>query len=117
MSDHHKKDDWLRDIKERQRNVVFPDTAQNEARFWRNLYEGKQRLSNLQKAGVTVMFAAALLLGVVVTLSAFESSRGVHYSWYHSLFVGGIDWVIAFVLLGCFLLLLRWKEGKRTGGK
>ena len=33
----HPAEDWARDIEARQSNVVFPDTVQNEARFWRNL--------------------------------------------------------------------------------
>ena len=37
--------EWLQDVEARQRNVVFPDTANNEARFWRNIMEGRQRLT------------------------------------------------------------------------
>jgi len=36
---------WLEDVRARQRNVVFPDTVQNEVRFWRNLITGKQRMT------------------------------------------------------------------------
>jgi hypothetical protein len=37
MTQHHERERWLQDIAARQRNTVFPDTVQNEARFWRNL--------------------------------------------------------------------------------
>jgi len=47
------KEDWLRDIDARQRNVVFPDTVQNEGRFWRNL--GRERLTPVAKAGLVVL--------------------------------------------------------------
>ena len=50
MSKHHKRDEWLQDIEARQRNVVFPDTVQNEARFWRNL--GNRGWSASTKAGL-----------------------------------------------------------------
>ncbi len=33
--------EWRRDIENRQRNVVFPATAENEARLWRNMGAGK----------------------------------------------------------------------------
>jgi hypothetical protein len=31
------REEWQQDIENRQRNVVFPDTVLNEARFWRNV--------------------------------------------------------------------------------
>jgi len=52
----HGKDEWLRDIDRRQRNVVFPDTVQNEGRLWRNAWSGQQSLNFAQWAGVLVMF-------------------------------------------------------------
>src|SRR5439155_1019781 len=36
MTRRVKREEWLQDIEARQRNVVFPDTVNNEARFWRN---------------------------------------------------------------------------------
>lgn len=59
---HHNKEEWLQDVEQRQRNVVFPDTAANEARFWRNLVEDKGKLTAVQKVGVTVMAIAALAI-------------------------------------------------------
>ena|ERR1700683_375943 len=47
------KDEWLRDVEARQRNVVFPDTVQNEGRLWRNL--GKEPLTPVAKAGLVVL--------------------------------------------------------------
>jgi len=61
MGDHHKRDEWRQDIKARQRNVVFPDTVQNEARFWRNI--GKQPFTTSTKVGLAVL--AILGLGVI----------------------------------------------------
>jgi hypothetical protein len=41
MAHRHKPEEFTRDIEDRQRNIVFPDTVQNEARVpkknWRNL--------------------------------------------------------------------------------
>jgi hypothetical protein len=36
-----KREDWLRDVCRTTTQCCFPDTAQNEARFWRNLISGK----------------------------------------------------------------------------
>jgi hypothetical protein len=33
--------EWERDVRNRQRNIVFPDTNLNEGRFYRNLASGK----------------------------------------------------------------------------
>lgn len=46
MSERHKQD-WLRDVEERQRNIVFPDTLNNEVRFWRNLQNQRTITSKL----------------------------------------------------------------------
>jgi hypothetical protein len=43
MTRRVKREEWLEDIEARQRNVVFPDTVNNEARLWRNIIEGKQK--------------------------------------------------------------------------
>jgi hypothetical protein len=48
MTRRVKREEWLQDIEARQRNVVFPDTVNNEARFWRNIIEGKQKLSTVR---------------------------------------------------------------------
>jgi hypothetical protein len=37
MGNRNKRDEFLDDIHNRQRNIVFPDTVANETRFWRNL--------------------------------------------------------------------------------
>jgi hypothetical protein len=57
---HQGKEDWLRDIEARQRNIVFPDTAQNEARFWRNLYSCKSSLTGPQWTGLLVLLVVLL---------------------------------------------------------
>ena len=38
-------DECLKDVADRQRNTVFPDTVQNEGRFWRNIWSGKRSLT------------------------------------------------------------------------
>jgi hypothetical protein len=73
MGDQHKPDEWLKDIAVWQHNVVFPNTVQNEARFWRNL--GKRP----RTASIKVGLALLALLGwgfFGVTLAARPSRQG-----------------------------------------
>ena len=59
-NDKHSRDEWARDIEARQRNVVFPDTVQNETRFWRNL--GNQPWTPVTKIGLGIL--AVFVLGI-----------------------------------------------------
>jgi hypothetical protein len=64
MANNHKRDQWLQDIEARQRNIVFPDTVKNEARFWRNL--SKRPLNTSTKIGLA--FLAVMGWGVFARL-------------------------------------------------
>ena len=57
--------DWERDVINRQRNIVFPDTVLNEARFYRNIASGQAIYSPILK-----FWVVALLLYVFVFVSA-----------------------------------------------
>jgi hypothetical protein len=47
--------DWERDVTNRQRNIVFPDTNLNEGRFYRNIASGKAVFSRGQKVCLVVI--------------------------------------------------------------
>jgi len=49
--------DWERDVLNRQRNIVFPDTNLNEGRFYRNIASGKAVFSRGQKASLLLVVA------------------------------------------------------------
>src|ERR1051326_8745018 len=68
MAKNHRKDRWLEDIEARQRNVVFPDTVQNEARFWRNLKDIPWKTST--KIGMAIL---ALFVGTWITVILFAT--------------------------------------------
>src|SRR5271163_301824 len=53
MRNQANRQHWLHDVGARQRNVIFPDTVQNEARFWRNL--GNQGWSKTSRIGLLVL--------------------------------------------------------------
>jgi hypothetical protein len=49
----HEQKQWLADINEAQRNIVFPDTLRNEAKFWQNL--GNRPFTTVQKVGLGLL--------------------------------------------------------------
>jgi len=111
VAKNHKKDEWLRDIEARQRNIVFPDTAANEGRFWRNLYEGKQKLTRLQAVGIAIMAIMAATLFILVSLG-WGHDR--YPTWAGRIGSAALDWILAFGVLGGFLLLLKWGTRQKT---
>lgn len=62
--------DWERDVRNRQRNLVFPDTNLNEGRFYRNIASGKAVFSLGQKISLSIIVAAVL---VFTSLTLAES--------------------------------------------
>src|SRR5689334_76839 len=53
--------EFLDSASRRQKNIVFPDTVQNEADGWRRLYAGKRPLTAAQLIGVLVLMVACLI--------------------------------------------------------
>src|ERR1051326_1922908 len=66
--------DWERDVINRQRNIVFPDTVLNEARFYRNIASGQALNRPMLKLGVVALllylfvFDSAGLAGAIADL-------------------------------------------------
>ena len=54
--------DWERDVINRQRNIVFPDTNLNEGRFYRNIASGKAVFSVGQKVCLLVIMVFVTLV-------------------------------------------------------
>jgi hypothetical protein len=94
MANNHKRDQWLQDVEARQRNVVFPETVQNEARFWRNI--SKLPLNTSSKIGLVLL--ALLGWGVFARLFLATIQAGV--TW---LFVLGM-----LLLWGPILGVIAW---------
>jgi hypothetical protein len=49
--------DWERDVLNRQRNIVFPDTNLNEGRFYRNIATGKAVFTPGQRISLLLIVA------------------------------------------------------------
>ena len=68
--------EWERDVLNRQRNIVFPDTNLNEGRFYRNIASGKAVFSRGQKIclaiivlHVTIMTSFGLAEAIAATMA------------------------------------------------
>ena len=102
--------DWLRDVEMRQRNIVFPDTMKNEARFWRNLMESKGHLTATQIIGISLMYLSLIAGLAVCAVMAFHAASGG--GWLTRAFRAiGVS-LISIFFVGCGFLLLRWRVRK-----
>ena len=103
--------EWLRDVYDRQRNAVFPDTAFNEGRFWLDIFKGKQPLSGILVAGILVLVVWVLALIVGISI---EKNGG---SFWENISIAFVRWFLAIGLLAGFLMvfsLARKLERRRT---
>lgn len=80
--------EWERDVINRQRNIVFPDTNLNEGRFYRNIASGKAVFSVGQKISlaiivlyVTVMTSFGLAEAIAETMAQRELEGKVTGLW------------------------------------
>jgi hypothetical protein len=86
--------DWERDVINRQRNIVFPDTNLNEGRFYRNLASGKAVFSRGQKVSLLVITLYVTIItsfGLAQTIASVMAQRDLEG--------------IAIELWGCIYLL------------
>jgi hypothetical protein len=70
--------EWERDLINRQRNIVFPDTNLNEGRFYRNIASGKAVFSAGQKAGLLVIVLFVTIMtsfGLAQTIASVIAQR------------------------------------------
>jgi hypothetical protein len=112
MSDHQKRDQWLQDIEARQRNVVFPDTVQNEARFWRNLGEGPSSAS--ARAGLVVLAVFVFGFAAVILISTYRAGVIWEFGLGMLLLCGSIFGVIAWATRRSLRNIQNARRGPRT---
>lgn len=101
------REEWLQDIDARQRNSVFPDTVQNEGRFWRNLASGKQKLTIVQIIGIALMFLT--VIAIFWSDAAWKFRFAASGSIFDRLVPVFADWAIILGVFVVFFLVLRWR--------
>lgn len=98
-----KLQEWERDIVNRQRNIVFPDTVLNDARFYRHIIRFKMSLNPTQRLGVLALGASAIMTGWFLLVNAIIAFRD-YREWLAGFMTGGVS--LGTLILG-FLLAYR----------
>ena len=93
MNNNRERDQWLQDVEARQRNVVFPNTVQNEARFWRNL--SKQSFTTSTKVGLGILGVSVYGFLITILVAAFQAGVGWRLAVGMILFCGPLFGAIA----------------------
>jgi hypothetical protein len=57
MSERKQRDQWMQDVRDRQNNIVFPQTLANETRLWRNIGTGPTTALTWAGLAVLAVFA------------------------------------------------------------
>jgi hypothetical protein len=70
--------EWEQDVRNRQRNIVFPDTNLNEGRFYRNIASGKAVFSRGQKVSLGIMITVYAILSAL-QIAAIISGKEEHF--------------------------------------
>lgn len=68
--------EWQNDIAAGQRNIVFPDTAANEARLWRSLLVRKWTAREVLGLGLMVLTLVSAFAAVVVIQFQIYNGQG-----------------------------------------
>jgi hypothetical protein len=103
---------WEQDVDARQRNIVFPGTAANEARFWRNLIASKRRLTLSQWVGFGLMGFTLVL----AALLPIFGSHGIYGSWLAGIESAAINLGFGAAFLVVFLLVLTCATRRKRRG-
>ena len=77
MPHGNRRDAWQQDIQNRQRNIAFPDTVQNEGRFLRGILNDTQPLNRVQKIGAWVYGLLTLVIWASVLTMMVRGGAGV----------------------------------------
>ena len=117
--------DWERDVINRQRNIVFPDTNLNEGRFYRNIASGKAVFSKGQKASLVLILAFFIVVNAVDfagRISQVISQRAHLRGWNVWPSMGSFIWLFFWIFLTVKALLpqpevRKVRRGYRQSGK
>jgi len=110
----HDKNEWLRDLDARQRNVIFPDTAHNEGRLWRNIWAGKKSLNLVQWVGVALLvlfFGGSVLLYLRML---WPEGQG---SWWQKLTAGYGVYLAVIGAIVTIILIIGNRRARRSAHK
>jgi hypothetical protein len=93
MVERKQHEQWLRDVQDRQRNVVFPETLANETRLGRNILNGNA--TALTWVGLAVLGIFVFGLAVVFFVILIRAGATWSAALAPLLIFGPIFWLIA----------------------
>jgi len=94
--------DWEQDVINRQQNIVFPGTVQNERRFYTNILNSKYPLTSLQRIGVLVLGLSTVLISSYIFLSLLTTAWEQGWTGFYWIFFAML--MIPSFVLGMLLL-------------
>lgn len=117
--------EWERDVLNRQRNIVFPDTNLNEGRFYRNIASGKAVFSRGQKLSLLLILAFFIVVnavGFAGQISLVISRRAHSRGWDVWPSMGSFIWLLFWIFLTVKAFLpqpevRKVRRGYRRSGK
>src|SRR3979409_756795 len=92
--------EWERDVLNRQRNIVFPDTNLNEGRFYRNIASGKAVFSRGQR--ITRLLVQMYFLIILSASIAGAISQVLYKHKHNAQFPSEDVWTASICWHGCF---------------
>jgi len=97
---------WEQDIRNRQRNIVFPDTLLNEARGFRNVLSGNARLTLIHRFCLIVLGVPSCIGGAFLIRTEIDALRSLE-GWM-AITIG-----IAIAMIGGLIPLISFYLGLR----
>jgi hypothetical protein len=76
-----KRSTWEQDLRNRQRNIVFPDTVLNQGTFYRNLLSRNAHLNSVQRIGMVILSLFAIGHSIVMIASMFDAQDDFSSPW------------------------------------
>jgi hypothetical protein len=117
---------WERDVINRQRNIVFPDTILNEGRFYRNIASGKAVFTRGQKVSLLLIVVFFIVVNAVDFAGRISEVIVRNRSHIHKLdlwpSIGSLVWLLFWIFLTVKALLpqpevRKMRRGYRRSGK
>jgi hypothetical protein len=95
--------EWEQDVRNRQRNIVFPDTMLNEGRFYRNIASGKAVFSTGQRVSLLMIVTFFVVVNVVDFASTFavpiSADRASFPAWNLGPSLISLVWLLFWIFL------------------
>ena len=87
-----RREEWEQDLRERQRNIVFPDTVRNQGNFYRRLLRGNRPLATAQRVGLFLLGISTFLggcFGLAISSAGFLHPEDDSSGWLIMIVGGG----------------------------